>query len=376
MLLVDDEPAITAGFAAVLRHSPYRVHVAHSAEEALLLLASTAIDVVVSDLDMPVMGGADFLARVRHLHPHVMRIVLSGRAKLEDTIHVINDAAVFRFLVKPCDPREFSECIEHAVAAHEPEPLSESSAAMMAFNRALDSLWIATQPVVSARERRTIAYEALVRSREPGFPHGGAIMEAAEKLGRVRDIERRIRRAAADVAARLPEGTFLLVNLHPSALDDPDLVSPDSPLAAHAPRVAFEITERARLKAEGPAWEAIRTLRERGHRIVVDDLGAGYAGLTSLVNLQPDIVKLDMELIREIDKSPTRRKLVSSLVALAKQLEVSVVAEGVESHAEYMHLVELGCDWLQGYFFARPGEPFPTVKWPGATETECADDAA
>jgi EAL domain-containing protein (putative c-di-GMP-specific phosphodiesterase class I) len=367
VLLVDDEPAITTAFSALLRKTPYRVLVANSAEEALGLLAQHPIDVVISDMDMPGIGGAELLARVRSEHPTVTRVVLSGRARLEDTIHAINDAAVFRFLVKPCAPHDLIGCIRDALEVSERRPSTRppvSRELAHAFDRALETLWVATQPVVSVHARRPVAFEALVRSREATFPHGGAIMEAAERLGRVRDIERRIRRAAADVAAKLPDDTFLLVNLHPSALDDPDLVSDQSPLAPHASRVAFEITERARLKAEGPAWEAIRALRERGHRIVVDDLGAGYAGLTSLVTLQPDIVKLDMELIRNVDTSPTRSKLVSSLVALTRQLEVGVIAEGVESHAEYMHLAELGCDWLQGYFFARPGEPFPRVTWP------------
>ena len=238
------------------------------------------------------------------------------------------------------------------------------SEADLLFGRGLESLWMATQPIVSVRERRTVAFEALVRSREPQLPHGGAIMELAERLGRVREIERKIRVHAGDVAACLPDDALLLVNLHPSALEDPDLLAEDSPLAQYPDRVAFEITERARLKPEGPAWDAIRALRQRGHRIAVDDLGAGYAGLTSLVTLQPDIVKLDMELIRNVDTSPTRSKLVASLVALSKQLDVRVIAEGVESMAECQHLLSLGCDWMQGYFFARPGTPFPLVSWP------------
>ena len=71
-----------------------------------------------------------------------------------------------------------------------------------------------------------------------------------------------------------------------------------------------------------------------------------------------------MELIRNVDTSPTRSKLVSALLALARQLDIRVIAEGVESLAECLHLAGLGCDWMQGYLFARPGEPFPEVSWP------------
>lgn len=366
VLFVDDEPAVIAAYRRLLRREPYEVLTAAAASEALRLLAEQPIDIVISDMDMPDMTGSEFLATVRAKFPRTARVVLSGRASLEDTIDAINGAAVFRFLVKPCKAADLTRCIDDALAMKRVRrsttpPNTEDD---RAFDRALETLWVATQPIVSVVERRVVAYEALVRAREPSLPHGGAIMELAERLGRVREIERRIRRAAAEVAAALPDGAQLLVNLHPSALDDPELLDPDAPLSAHPSRVAFEITERARLKAEGPAWDAIRALRERGHQIAVDDLGAGYAGLTSLVTLQPDIVKLDMELIRNVNASPTRSKLVGSLAALARQLDVRVIAEGVESEDECRHLVTLGCDWMQGYFFARPAAPFPEVAWP------------
>jgi EAL domain-containing protein (putative c-di-GMP-specific phosphodiesterase class I) len=367
VLFVDDEPAVTAAMRTMLHRSPYDVIVANSAKDALALMAGRSVDVVVSDLHMPDMPGREFLTRVRKEHPRTMRVVLSGQAQLDETIQVINDAAVFRFLVKPCKPADLTQCLDEAVAAKRTRLTTNPPPEMTAtFDSGLESLWMATQPIVSMRERRIVAFEALVRSREPALPHGGAIMDLAEKLGRVREIERLIRRSAAGVVDKLPSDTLLLVNLHPSALDDPDLVDEAAALSRTPGRVAFEITERARLKAEGPAWEAIRTLRSRGHRIAVDDLGAGYAGLTSLVTLQPDIIKLDMELIRNVDTSPTRSKLVASLIALSRQLDVHVIAEGVESRAECDHLLSLGCDWMQGYYFARPSVPFPSVAWPDA----------
>src|SRR6185369_1117865 len=110
-----------------------------------------------------------------------------------------------------CPPAELTKCIEDALAARRTRrttsPPTPSEADML-FDRGLESLWMATQPIVSVRERRTIAFEALVRSREPQLPHGGAIMELAERLGRVREIERKIRVHAGEVAARLPSDAF------------------------------------------------------------------------------------------------------------------------------------------------------------------------
>jgi EAL domain-containing protein (putative c-di-GMP-specific phosphodiesterase class I) len=100
-----------------------------------------------------------------------------------------------------------------------------------------------------------------------------------------------------------------------------------------------------------------------GYSIAVDDLGAGYAGLTSFTLLEPEIVKLDMSLIRDVHQNSTKQKVVRSMTALAKDMGMIVVAEGVESQAERDCLIDLGCDYLQGYLFARPGPPFPEVKW-------------
>ncbi|PKN39708.1 MAG: diguanylate phosphodiesterase, partial [Deltaproteobacteria bacterium HGW-Deltaproteobacteria-20] len=95
----------------------------------------------------------------------------------------------------------------------------------------------------------------------------------------------------------------------------------------------------------------------------VDDLGAGYAGLTSLATLQPEIVKVDMSLIRGIDSDSTRQRLVASITMACQDMGILVVAEGIETVQERDTVVELGCDLLQGYRFARPGRPFPQHVW-------------
>ena len=97
---------------------------------------------------------------------------------------------------------------------------------------------------------------------------------------------------------------------------------------------------------------------------------AGYAGLTSFALLEPDIVKLDMALVRGIDKKPVQQKLVASMTTLCKDMGLLVVAEGIETCEERDTLIDLGCDLLQGYLFARPGPPFPVAEWQGRNECE------
>jgi EAL domain-containing protein (putative c-di-GMP-specific phosphodiesterase class I) len=104
-------------------------------------------------------------------------------------------------------------------------------------------------------------------------------------------------------------------------------------------------------------------LKAAGFRLAIDDLGAGYAGLTSVTLLEPAIVKVDMSLVRGIDRDPKRQSVLRSIVGLCSELHILVVAEGVETAGERDKLVSLGCDLLQGYLFAKPGRVFPTPAW-------------
>jgi EAL domain-containing protein (putative c-di-GMP-specific phosphodiesterase class I) len=154
------------------------------------------------------------------------------------------------------------------------------------------------------------------------------------------------------------------VNLHVTDLLDPELLSPYSPLAKIAPQVVLEITERSSLDRVPDVRSRIAALRDIGYRIAVDDLGAGYAGLTSFALLEPDFVKLDMSLVRGIDSNVTKQKVVRSMTSLCREMGMKVVAEGVETPPECDTLVALDCDLLQGFLFAKPGRPFPEVQWP------------
>jgi EAL domain-containing protein (putative c-di-GMP-specific phosphodiesterase class I) len=185
----------------------------------------------------------------------------------------------------------------------------------------------------------------------------------AERLGRLHDLGRAIRRRVATDAAEAPDTTTLFVNLHASDLNDDELYMAQSSLAPIAQRVVLEVTERASLDDVRSPRARIQRLREMGFRIAVDDLGAGYAGLTSFTQLEPEIAKLDMSLVRGIDADPRRQSIVLSMKRLCDELDIAVVAEGVETVGERDALAELGCHLLQGYLFAKPAEGFMMPQW-------------
>lgn len=377
VLLVDDDPALLRAVGRSLRGRGYVVVTAQDGEEATRHIAHSNFDVILSDIGMPGIDGIQLLRQVREHDLNVPVVLITGDPAVRTAVQALEYGA-FHYLTKPIGTDALEEVLEKAVRVHRMARIKQQAAELLgnanalgadragleaSFDRAMQHLWMAYQPIVDPKHHRVFGYEALLRSNEPSLPNPGAVLDAATRLGRLEELGRLIRARAAQPIVAAPEAGRLFVNLHVTDLLDPLLVSSGSPLAAIASRVVLEITERSSLDEVRDVRTRIASLREMGYSIAVDDLGAGYAGLTSFTLLEPEIVKLDMSLIRDAHQNLTKQKVIRSMTALAKDMGKIVVAEGVETSAERDVLVDLGCDYLQGYFFARPGPPFPEVKW-------------
>lgn len=229
------------------------------------------------------------------------------------------------------------------------------------------TLHVVYQPIICYSQRRVIGHEALVRSTDGMLNQPSALFDAAERVGQLVELGRAIRAHAAKGMSDVADLELLFVNLHTQDLLDDTLFSADTRLARVADRVVLEITERASLHDVRDAHALISRLRKLGYRLAVDDLGAGYAGLTSFALLEPDVVKVDMSLVRGVDHVHMKQKLVRSMVQLCSELGIMLIAEGVETRDELRSLVDLGCDVFQGFLFARPGPAFPEVDWSHCT---------
>jgi EAL domain-containing protein (putative c-di-GMP-specific phosphodiesterase class I) len=298
-------------------------------------------------------------------------VLFTGEPTVTSAVRAIEYGA-FHYLTKPATLDEIHTVIAKATRMGRMARLREEAAAALGqrrerpadraglearFRRTLETLWIAYQPIVSVADNSLFGFEALLRSREPSLPNPEAVITAAERREQVHALGAVVRqRACAPVAAR-PELGMLFVNLHPTELLDPELYSPQAPLSALGRRVVLEVTERAGLDEIPELRSRVARLRELGFRIALDDFGAGSAGLGALAKLEPEILKLDMSLVRDVHTSLTKQKVIRSMNNLAKDMGMMVVAEGVERAEERLCLTELGCDLLQGYFLGKPG-PF------------------
>ena len=232
------------------------------------------------------------------------------------------------------------------------------------------AMTMAFQPIVDARARTVFAYEALVR---------GTAGEPAESiLSQVNPDNRyaydqTCRRTAVALAARLQMPCFVSINFLPNAVYQAATCIRATLEAARehgfpTSRLIFEITENEELVDKEHLKGIIREYRRQGFRTAIDDFGAGYAGLNLLAEFQPDIIKLDMALVRGIDADLVRQAIVRGILGVCAALHIEVIAEGVETQDEFALLDGMGIRLFQGYLFARPGfESLPEVVWPELT---------
>lgn len=366
VLVVDTDPSHVV--ARLIEGSGFSVRTTDDGVEATQMLATGSFDAALTDLGARELGGMDLLRFVREQDQDFPVILMTAAPDVESAAQAVEHGA-FQYLLKPVESERLVGAVEKAVKAR--RAAREKKRAMEALldpptiettraeeNRrwasALERLWMAYQPIVLPGGR-LYAYEALVRSDEPSLRGAGDLLDMAEQqAGGLSELGRRVRRLAGAFAVQAGGSHYTFVNLHADDLLDELLTAPGEPLSQIAPAIVLEITERAALHDIEEAKVKMAELRSIGYRIALDDLGAGYAGLTAFAQLRPDVVKLDMALVRGIDADPVKRKIVASVTQVSRDIGITVVGEGVETEAERDVLVSLGCNLLQGYLFGRP----------------------
>jgi EAL domain-containing protein (putative c-di-GMP-specific phosphodiesterase class I) len=376
VLAVDDEEALLKYYERAIGAAGYDVTGCALPADALAEMDKGRFDVILTDLAMPGMSGIELLREVRVRDMDVPVIIVTASPALESALQAIDEGAL-KYLVKPVRAEQLIQAVERAVGLGRISRLKRQALAMLqqrgdepgdrasaiaAFDRALAALTMLYQPVVDLQNGTVFGYEALMRSTEKAYASPLELLRAAERLDRLNDLGRRVRELVAAQVPHVPGGSAVLVNLHPRDLLDDAIFDPQAPLSKVAQSVILEITERSLLEDVPGTHARIARLRGLGYRVAVDDLGAGYAGLNTFAQLEPDLVKLDMTLVRDIHLAPMKRTLVQAMIEACRSLKVLLIAEGVETQAERDVLTELRCPLMQGYLFAKPGPPFPTPK--------------
>lgn len=215
-----------------------------------------------------------------------------------------------------------------------------------------ESILTAFQPIIGLREHRRFGVEALTR-----FPAGtgnpDAVFQSARAVGLGTDLEVLAMRRAINFLPLIPEGQYLAVNLSPTAAFDLSAWIQDE-AGVDLARLVVELTEETAVDYYPALRSRLAPLRERGLRLAIDDAGAGYSSLLPVVELQPDIIKIDKSLVGGIAADHARRSAIRALVGLAQDLDAATVAEGIETIADLNVARDLGITCGQGYLLGRP----------------------
>jgi EAL domain-containing protein (putative c-di-GMP-specific phosphodiesterase class I)/FixJ family two-component response regulator len=379
VLIADDEPALRGALAELLHHEDRfeLVGIAGDADEAIAMAESSRPDVALDDVKMPAGGGPRAAREIGRISPDTRVIALSAFGDRPTVLEMLRSGAV-GYLVKGTPAEDILASISrvadggtslsievvggivHELTSQlrrEEIEREQIETRRGEIRRFLDGevLTMAFQPIVELATGGLVGYEALARFRSfPLRPPDQWFAEAtALELGVQLELE--AIRHALTALPRIPRTAYLSVNCSHRAAMSPEIAGLLTP---HGARLVVEITEHEQVDDYDELALALGELRANGLRIAIDDAGAGYASLRHTLLLAPDIVKIDIALTRRIDIDRGRRALASALVAFADEMDMTIVAEGIETEGELGTLRDLGVRYGQGYYLAEPG-PLP-----------------
>lgn len=380
VLIADDEVEVRSALAELIGSEDQLelVGSAGDADEAAELARSLRPDVALVDVKMPGGGGPRAAREIVRLSPQTRILALSAYEDRKTVLQMLG-AGADGYLVKGTGSDEIVRAIKRAVHGQtsvstevmasvvhelttqlrrEDVRTQERRERTERIERAIagEDLTMVFQPIFRMQDRRIVGYEALARfDGGPARPPDVWFREAAE-VGLGLELELVPVRLAVAQLMRLPPDAYLSINLSHRTATAARLL--DALGGSRLDRVVIEITEHEAVEDYDELATALKELRGLGARTAIDDAGAGFASLRHTLLLDPDIIKVDISLTRQIDIDRGRRALTAALSSFAEEMGMDIVAEGVETQAEMDALADLGVRFGQGFFLARPG-PLP-----------------
>jgi EAL domain-containing protein (putative c-di-GMP-specific phosphodiesterase class I)/FixJ family two-component response regulator len=379
VLVADDADATREGLVELLGETAEFLCIAAVADarSAVAQAARCQPDIAVLDVMMPGGGGLSAALGIREVSPRTHVLAYSAAADRASVVQMLRSGAR-GYLVKGSSAGELLDglrrCAQGAGALS--EGLSDhliaemgelgqaerafSAAATARYQRLAQLLRPGTsvphyQPIFRLGPGEVAGYEALTRfGGHPGESTEDVFREA-HQVGLGVELElHTARQAVASFQPQLERSptTYLAVNASPGLLYRPALLEVLSALPAE--RVVVEITEQHQFDSYDQLRETVSLVHERGMRVAVDDMGSGFAGLQRLIDVRPEIVKLDQVLVARLDADPARSALVTAMHQFAQEMGITVVAEGIEREAQLAALLDIGVECGQGYLLGRP----------------------
>ena len=381
VLVADDDAGVRNAIANLIssQESLELVGLAADAEEAVRIGSRTHPDVALVDVNMPKGGGSRASRELRDLSPQTRVLALSGSADRDGVLQMLAAGAA-GYMVKGASvdvvqaimaASRGDGVIADEVAAGVIEELSDHLARrqerdeshrskVRRIQEVIDERSFTTvfQPIFDLRAGTVAGVEALSRFSVDPSDTPDRWFNEAWSLGLGVDLELAAVAVALEAARKRPPELFLALNASPAVTTTSrfsELVSSQ----ADAETLVVEVTEHAMVEDYGQLTRALDEVRRRGVRVAVDDAGAGYASLRHILQIRPDLIKLDVSLVSGIEHDRPKLALAAAMTSFAREMGTKVVAEGIETAAQLECLAALGVDYAQGYHLGRPTSTSP-----------------
>lgn len=383
VLLVDDEPKVLAALRRSMGRR-FSISCAESGAKALEMVDTEGpFAAIVSDVNMPGMTGIDLMREMRRRAPETVRLILTGRSDFDVAVDAVNHGAVFRFHTKPIDAEVLEMSIENALLRHQldkhagtlfdPDDSLRREVADLRDALRAGELRMFVQPQLRLSDGAVTGAEALLRwdRAGQGLFEPRHFLGLAEASGLMGDITSWVLdKACAEARVWHDRGLptmRIAVNMTAANLRDPGFPELVAGRLDHhgvsADWLELELTEGAILTEIDRIKTTLHALSSMGVELSIDDFGTGYSSFGWLRQLPVDRLKIDQMFVADIVTEPKAFRVVETIIALAGDLGLSVVAEGVETAAQQAMLAGAGCASVQGYFIARPMSPADFTTW-------------
>jgi EAL domain-containing protein (putative c-di-GMP-specific phosphodiesterase class I) len=372
LLIVDDEPQMLRALKRFFENEGYQTFTAENGNEALKILSQSAIQVIISDNQMPGMTGSELLRHIKKDYPKIIRIILSAQADFEAIKDAINEGSIYKFISKPWNDDFLRLSIQQAFLLYaqnnQADTVSINGILISAedLQEALDKnqFEIYYQPILQADTEKIVAAEALLRWQHPtlGVLSPDTFISLCEVSQLIIPISIWILHQACHQLKRWQNQGYIdlsiAINISAQQFNNPGLVNiiedvlTETSIPANS--LELEITESIVMQNQEENIAQLKNLKTLNIKLCLDDFGTGYSSLRYIYEFPVNTLKIDKSFIQNLTSDAKKLELVIMIIDLTKKLNLTTIAEGVETRAQLKKLIELKCDMVQGYLFSKP----------------------
>ncbi|MCM8757557.1 MAG: EAL domain-containing protein [Candidatus Omnitrophica bacterium] len=360
ILIIDDEPDFIETMKIFLENYGFSVISALEPDEGLILAHKNLPDLILLDLNLPKRNGHEVCRQIKEdpSTKHIPVIMLTCEDRTIDKVEAFN-LGVADYICKTFSLEEILARIRAKLPIPDSGIKEKRTEKIIELRKIIDNknLRIFFQPIIDLLNQKVIGYEVFSRGpKDSIFEDATTLFSFATEENMFLEVELLALSLAIEKASFISADQYLFLNVDPIFLDLPEFkgLSFLKKSALKNSQICFEITERTFIKNFAKLSSTISEFKKKEIKFAIDDVGEGYSSLKAIVELKPTFIKIDIDIVRNVDKDQTKSTIIQLIVELAKKINILTIAEGIETDQELKTLLSLGVNYGQGYLIGKP----------------------